>query len=94
MSNASECYELLRAISHRQMPVVFTAAADIHKILALRSARLIEAETSMPVYRRNGELRIERAEVTAVTPAGRATFLSLGAGPPSRRSPIPAVVAP
>lgn len=74
MSQASACYELLQVLSSRSFPAVVSKPEDIHKVLALRSAGLIEAETSMPVSVGNGVRRIEKAEVTAITPAGRATL--------------------
>lgn len=62
---ASACYELLQILSRRSFPAVVFKPEDIHQVLALRSAVLIEAETAMPVFW-NGERRIERAEVTAI----------------------------
>lgn len=64
---ASACYGLLRILSRGTLPKVLSDPDDIHKILALRSAGLVEAETSRPAYLDNGERRIESAEVTGIT---------------------------
>jgi len=68
---AAEYYQLLERLSLRQLPVVCSAPEDIHRILALRSASLLEALTEPPELLRNGERRIARAVVTAITPEGR-----------------------
>lgn len=75
ISHFSACYELLQRLSRRRLPAVVSTQEDIHLVLALRSAGLIEAETSMPVILRNGERWIERAQVIAITAEGRATLL-------------------
>jgi hypothetical protein len=87
-SRAVECYELLQLLSRRQMPVVCSAPEDIHKILALRSASLLEALTEPSVVSQTGERRIPRAIVTGLTAEGRAACngCSLGALG-DRRSP-------
>ncbi|KQW54334.1 hypothetical protein [Variovorax sp. Root411] len=73
---AAECYELLHLLSRRPMPVVYSAPEDIHKILALRSASLLEALTDPSVTLRSGERRIPRAIVTGLTAEGRAVCMS------------------
>ena len=73
MSQASACYKLLEALARLPLPAVISAGEDIHKVLALRSAGLIEAETSMPICQ-SGERKIESAQVTAITSEGRATL--------------------
>jgi hypothetical protein len=85
--HASECYELLEFLCRRQMPVVCSEPGDIHKILALRSASLLQALTEPTVVLRTGERRIERAIVTAITAEGRAacTVRSATALPAGRR---------
>jgi hypothetical protein len=82
MSRASECYELLEFLSRRQMPVVCSEPDDIHKILALRSASLLQALTEPTVVLRTGERRIERAIVTAITAEGRAACMMRSATAP------------
>ncbi|WPH16139.1 hypothetical protein [Variovorax paradoxus] len=77
LGHAAECYELLEFLSRHQMPVVCSAPDDIHRILALRSASLVEALTEPSVLLRTGERRIERAIVTSITAQGRAACLSL-----------------
>jgi hypothetical protein len=67
----AEYYDLLEFLSRRQLPVVCSAAEDIHRILALRSASLLEALTEPPELLRTGERRIARAIVTAITSEGR-----------------------
>jgi len=78
-SHASECYELLEFLSRRQMPVVCSEPDDIHKILALRSASLLQAMTEPTVILRTGERRIARAIVTAITAEGRAACMTRSA---------------
>jgi len=56
---------------------VCSAPDDIHKILALRSASLVQALMEPTVVLRNGERRIERAIVTSITAEGRAACQSL-----------------
>jgi len=77
MGHATECYELLEFLSRHTMPVVCSAPGDIHKILALRSASLVQALTEPTVVLRTGERSIERAIVTSITAEGRAACLSL-----------------
>jgi len=88
---AAECYALLQVLSCRQMPVVCSAPEDIDKILALRSASLLEAMTEPSVVSRTGERHIPRAIVTGLTAEGRAVCLSHDregrATRPGRRSP-------
>lgn len=67
----AEYYQLLELLSRRQLPVVCSAPEDIHRILALRSASLLEALTEPPELLRTGERRIARAVVTAITAEGR-----------------------
>ncbi|MEZ2299249.1 hypothetical protein [Variovorax sp. RCC_210] len=67
----AEYYDLLELLSRRHLPVVCSGAEDIHRILALRSASLVEALTEPPEMLRTGERRIGRAIVTAITPEGR-----------------------
>jgi hypothetical protein len=76
---ATACYELLQLLSRRQMPVVCSVPEDIHKILALRSASLLEALTEPSVTSRTGERRIPRAIVTGLTAQGRAMCMGHGA---------------
>jgi len=52
---------------------------DIHKILALRSASLLEAEADPIVLLQSGERRIERIVVTGITAVGRAACLAYNA---------------
>jgi hypothetical protein len=83
---ANECYELLEHLSRRQLPVVCSEPDEIDKILALRSALLLHAQTEPTVVLRTGERRIERAIVTAITAEGRAACALHGAAfPPARR---------
>lgn len=83
---ANECYELLEFLSRRQLPVVCSEPEEIDKILALRSASLLQAQTEPTVVSRTGERRIARAIVTAITAEGRAACAAHGAGfAPSRR---------
>ena len=63
--------DLLLALSRQPLPVVCTAPEDIDRILALRSAALVEAATDPPVLLRTGERLIPRAVVLGITPAGR-----------------------
>ncbi|SCK21090.1 hypothetical protein VAR608DRAFT_1585 [Variovorax sp. HW608] len=76
---AAACYELLDLLSHRQLPVVCETQEDIHKILALRSASLLEAEADPIVLLQSGERRIERIVVTGITAEGRAACLAYNA---------------
>lgn len=69
---ANESYELLERLSQRQMPVVCSEPDEIDKILALRSASLVQALTEPTEVLRTGERRIARAIVTAITAEGRA----------------------
>jgi hypothetical protein len=87
VGHASECYELLEFLSRRQMPVVCSEPDDIHKILALRSASLLQAMTEPTVVLRTGERRIARAIVTGITAEGRAACMlrSATALPAGRR---------
>jgi hypothetical protein len=57
------------------MPVVCSEPDDIHKILALRSASLLQAMTEPTVVLRTGERRIARAIVTGITAEGRAACM-------------------
>ncbi|MDH6595001.1 hypothetical protein M2165_004890 [Variovorax sp. TBS-050B] len=82
---ANDCYELLESLSRRPLPVVCSAPDEIDKILALRSASLLQAQTEPPVVLRTGERRIERAIVTAITAEGRAACALRGAAFPSSR---------
>lgn len=66
----AEYYDLLEFLSRRHLPVVCSRAEDIHRILALRSASLLEALTEPPELLRTGERRIGRAIVTAITSEG------------------------
>ena len=66
--------DLLLALSRQPLPVVCTAPEDIDRILALRSAALVEASTDPPVLLRTGERFIPRAVVLGITPAGRTTL--------------------
>lgn len=76
MSTASTCYEFLHVLAGGPLPAAVLKAEDVHKVLALRSAGLIEAETASPTYER-GERKIESAQVTAITSAGRAALQRL-----------------
>ncbi|MBO9515884.1 MAG: hypothetical protein J7549_17350 [Variovorax sp.] len=76
---AAACYELLDVLSRRKLPVVCCVPEDIHKILALRSAALLEAQTDPAIVLRNGERRIERAVVTGITAEGRAACMAYNA---------------
>lgn len=67
----AEYYQLLEILSRRQLPVVCSAPEDIHRVLALRSAALVEALAEPPELLRTGERRIARAVVTAITVEGR-----------------------
>ena len=85
LDHAARCYELLEFLSRHQMPVVCSAPDDIHGILALRSAALVEALTEPAVLLRTGARKIERAVVTSITAQGRAACLAL-----ARRTATPA----
>ena len=76
---AAACYELLDLLSHRKLPVVCEIPDDIHKILALRSASLLEADADPTILLRSGERRIERVVVTGITAEGRAACLAYNA---------------
>lgn len=76
---AAACYALLELLLHRKMPVICEIPDDIHKILALRSAALLEADADPPVLLRTGERRIERVVVTGITAQGRAACLTYNA---------------
>lgn len=67
-------YQLLELLSWRQLPVVCTVAEDIDRVLALRSALLVEARIEAPKLLRTGERRIGLAVVTAITMEGRHTL--------------------
>ncbi|MGJ7543351.1 hypothetical protein [Variovorax sp. LT1R16] len=67
----ADYFQLLELLSQRPLPVVCSIQEDIHRILALRSASLVEALTEPPEQLRSGERRIARAVVTAITPEGR-----------------------
>lgn len=67
----AEYVQLLEALHRQPMPVVCTTPGDVHRILALRSASLVEALMDPPEHLRSGELRIARAVVTAITAEGR-----------------------
>ena len=92
--------DLLLALSRQPLPVVCTAPEDIDRILALRSAALVEASTDPPVLLRTGERFIPRAVVLGITPAGRAALARMRStrkpseqdeqGPPQAASrPVP-----
>lgn len=68
---AAEYFHLLELLSHRQLPVVCSAPEDVHRVLALRSAALVEAQTEPTELLRTGERRIANAVVTAITAEGR-----------------------
>lgn len=68
---AAEYFELLEILSHRQLPVVCSAPEDVQRVLALRSAALVEAQTEPTELLRTGERRIANAVVTAITTEGR-----------------------
>lgn len=76
---AAACYDLLELLSHRQLPVVCEIPEDIHKILALRSASLLEADSDPIVVLRSGERKIARIVVTRITAEGRAACLAYSA---------------
>jgi hypothetical protein len=66
--------------------VVCCAPEEIHSILALRSASLLEALVEPVVLHRNGERTIGRAIVTHITAHGRAACMMRDAtGPDSHR---------
>lgn len=67
----AEYFQLLELLSRRPLPAVCSTPEDIHRILALRSASLVEALTEPPERLRSGERRIARAVVTAITAEGR-----------------------
>ena len=67
----ADCFQLLEMLSRRSLPAEYLAPEDVHRILALRSAMLIEALTASLTYSRTREPRIARAVVTAVTADGR-----------------------
>lgn len=67
----AEHYQLLELLSHLQLPVVCSMPEDVHRVLALRSAALVEAEMEPTELLRTGERRIASARVTAITPDGR-----------------------
>ena len=73
---AAACYALLELLSHRKMPVVCEMPDEIHMILALRSASLLDADADPAVLLRTGERRIERVVVTGITSQGRAACLT------------------
>lgn len=68
---AARYIELLAHLSNRKFPVVCSTPEDIERVLALRSACLVEAEIDPAEQLRTGERRIARAVVTAITPQGR-----------------------
>jgi hypothetical protein len=67
----AEYFQLLDLLSRRPLPAMCSAPDDIHRILALRSAALLEAMTEPTELLRTGERRIARAVVTVITPEGR-----------------------
>jgi hypothetical protein len=67
----AEYFKFLELLSERQMPVVCFAPEDIHRVLALRSAALVEAQMEPTELLRTGERRIANAVVTAITVEGR-----------------------
>lgn len=71
---AANSLQLLELLSHRQFPVVCVAPEDIERVLALRSASLVEAHTTPAEQLRTGERRIAQAVVTAITPEGRSAL--------------------
>jgi hypothetical protein len=82
----AEYFQLLELLSRRPLPAVYSAPDDIHRILALRSAALLEAMTEPIELLRTGERRIARAVVTAITPEGRSALARTVRGAPSARS--------
>jgi hypothetical protein len=85
-NRARECFELLEQLYRNPLPVVCSTPEDVHRILALRSADLLEALTEPPTLLRTGERRIDRAIVTAITAQGRAAcMLRSATATPTRR---------
>ena len=90
-NRADACYTLLQALARGPMQADFADADDIHKILALRSAGLLEAVVEPVAIARNGQRSIGRALVTRITPQGRSMCMVHDAvAPPARPSPAPA----
>lgn len=79
--------ETLESLSREQLPIVCAVREDIERILALRSAQLLEAMFDSPVHLRTGEQYIPRAIVTGITPEGR-TALQRGPSNVPRSLPM------
>ncbi|MGJ7497180.1 hypothetical protein ACSFA8_19130 [Variovorax sp. RT4R15] len=68
----AEYYQLLEFLAGRPLPVVCVGEEVVERVLALRSALLVEAQVeAQPVLLRAGERRMGRAVVTAITTEGR-----------------------
>ncbi|RZL92683.1 MAG: hypothetical protein EOP82_09495 [Variovorax sp.] len=69
---ATACYDLLRVLALCPLPIVCCRPDEIDRILALRSAALLEAVVDSVILQRSGERTIGRAVVTRITAEGRA----------------------
>ena len=67
----AEYFLLLESLSRQRLPAVCSQPEEVERILALRSAFLVEAQTDPPLQQRSGEWRIASAVVTAITAEGR-----------------------
>ena len=79
----ADYFHLLETLSRRPLPAECSAPEDVHRVLALRSALLIEARTEPLSYSPTGAPRIARAVVTAITAEGRK---ALADGPRTSRA--------
>jgi hypothetical protein len=79
---ADACYALLQSLARGGMPAIRSEPDDIHMILALRSAALLDADVEPVAIARNGQRSISRATVTRITAKGRALCMLRDAARP------------